>query len=176
MYEVNTSSLDKCKKDNVANIIYTLILIIIFIICADYTIKIEGYTYYTYGFLAIITIVSFILILVTIKKIIAINKRYKNLKYLKNNGKLIKKIPYALKKSDVKRSKPTRRLRIIVLHYTLPTGIKLTLESEPKDDSFSIPKEGFADLLIDENKPDKFFIDMNINRIGGNKEEDYYKE
>ncbi len=85
-------------------------------------------------------------------------------------------VPYALKRSDIKRDKPTRRLRIIVLHYTLPTEITLTLESESRNDSFSIPKEGFADLLIDEKDPTKYYIDTNINRISGNKEDDFYKE
>ena len=61
------------------------------------------------------------------------------------------------------------------MHYTLPTGITLTLESEPRDDTLTLPKEGYADLLIDENNPDRYFIDTNINRIGGNKEEDFYK-
>ena len=177
MYEINTRSLDKCKKDNVANVIYAIIILAIYIVPIIYIIKYEGYTYYLlYSLLLIGSIINYIFISETIKKIVKTNKKYKDIEYLQNNGKLIKKVPYVLGRSDVKRGKPTIRLRIIVMHYTLPTGITLTLESEPRDDTLTLPKEGYADLLIDENNPDRYFIDTNINRIGGNKEEDFYKE
>ena len=176
MYEINTRSLDKCKKDNVANVIYAIMILTIYIVVGVFTIKHDGFTYYVYALIVIGTIMNYIYISETIKKIIATNKRYKDIEHLQKNGKLVKKVPYVLRRSDVKRGKPTIRLRIIVMHYTLPTGITLTLESEPRDDTLTLPKEGYADLLIDENNPDRYFIDTNINRIGGNKEEDFYKE
>lgn len=176
MYEVNTSSLDKCKNDNKGKIIGIIVFIIILLVPTIFVIKQEGFSYYVYIGLVVIPIYLFIFIYSLIKNITKVKKKYKDIEYLKNNGKLIKKVPYVLKRSNVKRGNPTKRLKIIVMHYTLPTGITLTLESEPRDDSFTIPKEGFADLLIDEDNPDRYFIDMNINRIGGNKEEDFYKE
>lgn len=176
MYEINTRSLDKCKKDNVANVIYAIMILTIYIVLIIYIIKINGPDYYLYPLILIGSVMNYIYISETIKKIVATNKKYKDIEHLQKNGKLVKKVPYALRRSDVKRGKPTIRLRIIVMHYTLPTGITLTLESEPRDDSLTLPKEGFADLLIDENNPDRYFIDTEINRNGGNKKEDFYKE
>lgn len=97
-----------------------------------------------------------------------------HLKYVINNGKLIKRIPYVLVRTETKVN--SKRLRKIDLKYTLPTGIILTLESEPREDKIFLDKEGYIDLLIDENNLKRYFIDLNINRKSGNKEEDYYKQ
>lgn len=177
MYKVNTKSYDKLKKETILATIIVIIMAIVFAVSIFNTIKKDGFNKEISLFIAIFPLIFVLAIYGSIKNIIDINKKCKDIEYLKNNGKLIKRIPYVLKKSMVKRGDPKgRKLRAIVLHYTLPNGITLTLESEPKDDTFTIPKEGYADLLIDENDPSRYFIDTNIDRISGNKEEDFYKE
>lgn len=68
MYKINTRSLDKCKKDNVANVIYAIIILAIYIVPIIYIIKYEGYTYYLlYPLLLIGSIINYIFISETIK-------------------------------------------------------------------------------------------------------------
>ena len=174
MYEINTQSFDKYRKSYTPSLIVLFIFAIVIIYFIISCIKLNSFDLNSCLFIGIFVIVIALAIYGNIKELIRINKKMKDIEYLRNNGKLIKRIPYGLRRSDTKRA--NKRLRIIVLHYTLPNGITITLESEPRDDTLTLPKEGYADLLIDENNPDRYFIDTNINRIGGNKEEDFYKE
>lgn len=174
MYEINTKSFDKYKRSYTPSLVVLFIFAFVITYFIASSIKFNVLDLNTCLFIGIFVIVIALAIYGNIKELIKINKKSKDIEYLRNNGKLIKRIPYGLRRSNTKRA--NKRLRIIVLHYTLPTGITLTLESEPRDDTLTLPKEGYADLLIDENNPDRYFIDTNINRIGGNKEEDFYKE
>lgn len=43
-------------------------------------------------------------------------------------------------------------------------------------DRKTFDSDGRVDLLIDENNPENYFIDFEINRINGNLPQDYYQQ
>ena len=43
-------------------------------------------------------------------------------------------------------------------------------------DRKTFDSDGMVDLLIDENNPENYFIDFEINRINGNLPQDYYQQ
>lgn len=92
---------------------------------------------------------------------------------LNQKGKLIKRMPCRLEDSDM--SVNNVKVKWPVVDYVLPTGEKLSLHGQP-DISGKLFEEGaFIDLLIDENNPENYFIDFDINRLNGNSSSDYYK-
>lgn len=109
--------------------------------------------------LLLISIIFATIGLVGVKKY---NKKIKIIKYLSSNGKLIKGIPYTAIESNVTINNKT--LKKIKITYTTKTGETRVLYSEPIYNKY-VPEEGLADLLIDEENPQNYFIDLNIEQL-----------
>lgn len=105
---------------------------------------------------------------------IKIKNRLRVIKELNEKGKLIKGLPYHLENTGtVINDVPIQRP---VVEYTLPSGTDITLYGDPRNDYKLADSDGLVDLLIDENNPSNYYIDFEINRIGGNLPTDYNKQ
>lgn len=123
-------------------------------------------------FLLIFFILPLVFIIVAVVNIRKVNKRVKLIKQLNENGKLVKNLPYHLENTGmVVNNIPIQRP---VVEYTLPNGSTITLFGDPRNDRKSFDSDGMVDLVIDENNPDNYFIDFEINRLTGNLPSDYY--
>lgn len=105
---------------------------------------------------------------------LSVFKKTKNIKKLNENGKLVKNLPYHLENSNMSvNNVPILR---IVVEYKLKNGEIVTLKGTPRYDRKHSDSDGFVDLLIDEENPKNYFIDFEINRLIGNRKEDYYQD
>lgn len=114
-----------------------------------------------------------IFIVVGVLNMIKVNKRVKQIEELNQKGKLVKNLLYRLENTGmVVNNVPVQRP---VVEYTLPTGSTITLYGDPRHDKKTGDADGMVDLVIDEQNPDNYYIDFEINRIGGNLPSDYLK-
>lgn len=100
-------------------------------------------------------------------------KRIKRIKKLNNVGKLYKNIPYHLEDTGGKIGnnvivKP-------VIEFICDNGIRKVLAGDARFDFKINDNDGFIDMIIDLDDMTNYFMDYEINRIGGNREDDYYK-
>lgn len=123
--------------------------------------------------LLIISSAPLILTIVSVINMIKLINRIRMAKWLNENGKLIKDLPYKLKRTGIEIY--GKRMRKPVISYSLPDGKVLELEGDLRYDCKLSGDDEFADLVIDENNPNNFFIDYDINRLTGNLPTDYYK-
>lgn len=128
----------------------------------------------TNNILLIFLLLPLIFIIIGGKGISKVNKRVKIINELNNNGKLVKNLRYTLVNSNM--SVNGVRIKIPLVKYTLPTGVEVDLYGDARHDKKHFDKDGLVDLVIDENNPTNYFIDFEINRIGGNLPDDYYVE
>ena len=119
----------------------------------------------------IIPIISFLVGFININKI---RKRVKLIKELNNRGKLVKNLPYRMESTGMS----VNGIEIMkpVVDYVLPSGEMITLYGDPRHDKQYTDADGMVDLIIDENNPENYFIDFEINRLTGNSDKDYYKD
>lgn len=129
---------------------------------------------YVYGFYFVFFIMSIIYMLVKIKEI-------KKVKKLSMDAVLIKRVPYKKKISSVYTNSPILFIfnclfpNKINTNYVFINGQKYKFVKYFNIfRTFTAPKEGFIDVLIDENNPKNYYVDFDINRISGNLESDYY--
>ena len=123
-------------------------------------------------FLLIGMLIPLLCIGVGISRILKVNNRVKMIEELNKKGKLIKGMPYRMENSGISSNKvPIQRP---VVDYTLPSGSIITLHGDPRFDRKSYDRDGLVDLIIDENNPDNYFIDFEINRLSGNLPTDFY--
>lgn len=101
-----------------------------------------------------------------------ISKRVRKVQELNQKGKLIKNLPYHLENTGMF----VNGVSILrpVVDYLLPSGITIPLYGDPRHDGKVFDADGMVDLVIDENNPDNYFIDFNINRLTGNLPTDYF--
>lgn len=114
-----------------------------------------------------------VFIIVSTIKMIKLNNRIKLIKQLNKNGKLIKDLPYELEYSNVKIN--GKKMYRPVINYQLSSGSVIQLKGDLRYDCKLSGDDEFVDLVIDENNPNNFFIDYDINRLSGNLPTDYYK-
>jgi hypothetical protein len=100
------------------------------------------------------------------------NVRVRQVEALNQTGKLVKGLPYRLENSNIEIN--NRPLMKIVVDYRLPTGETITLEGDPRYDRKNEDEDGLVDLVIDESNPKNYYLDFEINRVGGNRSDDYY--
>ena len=117
------------------------------------------------------TIISIIFIVIGIIGLKANNKKVKIAMELNQTGKLVKRIPCRLENSNV--SVNGNPCPWIVIDYVLPDGTTVKLHGSPIIKN-KFQNDGFADLVIDEANPTNYFVDFSINRLEGNRKEDYY--
>lgn len=123
-------------------------------------------------FITIFLIVPTIFIVLSVGGLLSINKRLKKVKALNETGKLVKGLPYRMvptgtSVNDIPILKP-------VIDYEMPDGKIIELHGDGRFDKKHSDEDGLVDLVIDEMNPDNYFIDFEINRIGGNRSSDYY--
>ncbi len=108
-------------------------------------------------------------------------KEIKRVKKLSMDAILIKRVPYKKKVSSVYTNSPI----LFILNYLFPNKIVTNsifingqrYELNKNFDilrTYTTPKDGFIDVLIDENNTNNYYIDFEINRISGNLDSDYY--
>ena len=101
-----------------------------------------------------------------------VSKRVALIKKLNQKGKLVKNLPYYLEDTNTTiNGVPVQRP---VVKYTLPSGSTITLRGDPRHGRKSFDKDGLIDLIIDEDNPENYFIDFEIDRLSGNLPTDYY--
>lgn len=123
--------------------------------------------------IAIFLIIPIVCIGIGVINIKKANKRIKTILELNQKGKLVKNLPYRLENTGMTvNNVPLQRP---VVDYTLGNGMTVTLYGDARHDRKHFDKDGMVDLLIDENNPDNYFIDFEINRSSGNLPEDYYQ-
>lgn len=133
-------------------------------------------TYYSKSsnkMLLIFLILPAIFIALGVVNINKVNKRIKIIKELNTKGKLVKNLPYRLENSNLKVNGVP--IQLPVVDYILPSGVTITLRGDPRHDNKLADADGMVDLVIDENNPENYFIDFEINRLTGNLQSDYYK-
>lgn len=111
---------------------------------------------------------------IAVYNFIKIEKRIKAINELNQKGKLIKNLPYRLEATGMEVN--NRKIMRIVIDYTLPSGSVVKLFGDPRHDGKSIDADGMVDLVIDENDPNNYFIDFEINRLSGNLPGDYFEQ
>ncbi len=120
--------------------------------------------------LGILVVAAFMTVFIII--IINRKKKIKRLEELNKIGKLIKGIPYRLVNSNTYSGDDP--LSQIEIKYILSSGKEVTLHGDPISNSKKVERFGKADLVIDENNPDNYYVDFEINRLLGNTSADYY--
>lgn len=123
-------------------------------------------------FLFFFLIIPIVFIVISINGFIKVSKRIKIVNELNQKGKLVKNLPYRLVKTGMSVNK--RKIYKPVVHYTLPSGVTVTLYGDARFDHMQSDADGMVDLLIDENNPNNYYIDFEINRLSGNLPGDYY--
>lgn len=125
-------------------------------------------------FVFIFLVLPLAFILLAVINMRKINNRIKLINELNQRGKLIKNLPYRLENTGMSvNNTPIQRP---VVDYKLFTGSIVTLYGDPRHDKKHMDADGFVDLLIDENNPNNYYIDFEINRLTGNLKEDYYNQ
>lgn len=120
----------------------------------------------------IFMIIPILFIGLAVINMIKISKRVKAVQELNKKGKLVKNLPYRLE--DTGMTVNNVRIQRPVVDYTLPSGSIIKLLGDPRHDKKSADSDGMVDLVIDENNPDNYFIDFEINRLTGNLPQDFY--
>jgi hypothetical protein len=118
------------------------------------------------------TLLPLLFIVIAVINIMKINKRIKKINQLNQTGKLVKNLPYYLENTGVViNGNPIRRP---VVNYTLPNGGTILLRGDGRNDGRLFDADGLVDILIDEANPENYYIDLEINRLTGNLDSDYY--
>lgn len=119
----------------------------------------------------IVPIVFMIFSSINVKKV---DKRLKIINELNQKGKLVKNLNYHLEDTGITINK--ENIKRPVVEYTLSSGKTVTLYGDPRFDRKTKDEDGTVDLIIDENNPENYFIDFEINRLTGNLPTDYYSQ
>lgn len=98
------------------------------------------------------------IVYIVIKYNLKVKKKIKKLKWLEQNGTLIKNLKYELVPVKNKNSE----LMAIQVDYELSSGEIIKLTGEPKYDKNTYNANDFVDLLIDINNIDNYYINFNI--------------
>ncbi len=124
-------------------------------------------------FFIIFTLMGGLVAFLGFASIVKTRKRINKIKYLNQNGKLIKNLPYHMEDTNARVN--DRVIQRPVVDYKLPSGSSIKLYGDPRYDNKACDQDGFVDLLIDPNDLNNYFIDFDINRLSGNLGSDYYK-
>ena len=100
-------------------------------------------------------------------------KRVKQIKRLNQVGILYKNIPYDL----VPTGMTVNGVDILkpIVKFKLPNGELVSLAGDARHDRITRDGDGYIDLVLDPENYDNYFLDYDINRMGGNRPEDFYK-
>ena len=168
MYDIDTKNVKSGKK-----LYYIIFLAGLFFAC------IIGFATFD-SFISLITnplsLIFFFLplsfMILSIINIRRINRRVALINELNKKGKLIKNLSYHMENTGI----VYNNIKIYepVVDYVLPNGTKLIWHGDPRFDLKNSDADGMVDVVIDEDNPDNYFIDFEINRLSGNLPSDYY--
>ena len=122
--------------------------------------------------LLIFGLLPVIFIVIGVNMNLKIAKHIKQIETLNQTGKLVKNLPYRLEESNIVIN--NQRIMKIVVDYRMPNGQTVTLEGDPRYDGKESDEDGRVDLVIDESDPKNYYLDFEINRLSGNRSDDYY--
>ena len=110
----------------------------------------------------LLLLIPIFIIVFSLNNIKKVKKKTKIIKELNKKGKLIKNIPYQSKHNHK-----------FIVNYMLPSGNMVLLYGNL---SYNKKSEdvGTVDLVIDEDNPKNYYIDVEINRLSGNLPQDYF--
>ena len=91
---------------------------------------------------------------------LGVYKRIKKMKYLAENGTLVKGLPYRMVESGTVVNGEV--LPAILVEYTLPSGVTVELLGEARYDFRTRDEDGLVDLLIDLDDPSNYYINFDI--------------
>lgn len=98
--------------------------------------------------------------LIGILGMIGVYRKVNKMKYLAENGTLVKNLPYRMVESGtIINGEP---LPAILVEYTLPSGETVELLGEARYDFKTRDEDGFVDLLIDLDDPTNYYINFDI--------------
>lgn len=126
------------------------------------------------SFLLIFLLIPIVFMIIGIINISKINKRVRTIRQLNKHGKLVKNLPYHLENTGITMN--NAQVQRLVVNYVLPSGSTIKLYSEPRYDQRISDRDGMVDLIIDENNPNNYFIDFEINRLTGNLPQDFFSK
>ena len=118
--------------------------------------------------------VSFVIPLVSfgIRDIYKGSKNLKYIRHLNEHGKLLKNIPCHIEYRENPETNTNEP--VIVVECILGDESQIVLRSDPDFIPKVKDRRRTIDLVIDVNNPSYYFLGFNINRIGGNREYDFY--
>ena len=119
----------------------------------------------------IVAIASAIFVIFGFFTILRCNKRLQKIKSLNQNGKLVKQLPYRIE-TEVKASGKT--IYRIAVDYELSDFRRITLYDNRHLGLKQSDGNKTIDLVIDEQNPNNFFMDFEIDRLSGNHKTDYH--
>ena len=165
MYDINT----KETKNNLKICVFYIFILIFFILIIFVSLLSENIGHTTEATVLVsIIVIGFVAVFIKIIiDLIGIIKILNIIKRLQKRGKLFKNVPFCV---DFKNN------HFVTVTFRLSNG---NIESFTRKFLFydkKIDSERFIDILLDENNIRDYYIDFNINRIGGNLKEDYYIE
>jgi len=121
----------------------------------DYEVKKPIYMY-------LFILIPLIFIVVGIVLMSKVRKKIKKMKFLAENGQLVKNLNYTMEPTNI--TVNGAQLYAIAIDYTLPSGSTIHLVGDPRYDRRVSDADGFVDLLIDPNDLNNYYIDFNIDR------------
>lgn len=122
--------------------------------------------------LLLLLFIPLLLLIIGGVNLLKISKRLKIINNLNKNGKLVKNLKYELVNTNVAIN--SKVIKKPCIEYTLPSGVIVPLYGDARFDNIFADQDGLIDLIIDERNPKNYFMDYNINRIGGNLPSDYF--
>lgn len=176
MYDIN---LDNVKKKRGFFCFFLLFGLVLFLVCWLVVSEVWGENLGFDGeydkpqnyFCLVFFVMPIIAVLVGIVGLVKVNIKIKMIKKLNKVGKLVKGLPYTMEPSGLSvNNSPILRP---VVEYHLDGGDIVKLYGDARFDRLWKDRDGLVDLVIDENNPDNYFIDFEINRLGGNLPTDY---
>lgn len=174
MYDVNFKNLKKGIFFGALFLGVGLLFFIVIILLLFKMVKDGSFIYDDGMILLFVLIMPLVFMIVGFIDIKKVNKRIKVVKHLNEHGTLVKGIPYHLEETNMTVN-DTPVLKPVV-NYQLPNGDYIRLEGDPRHDFKERDEDGLVDMLIDEENPKLYFIDLEINRYTGNVSSDYYTE
>lgn len=113
-------------------------------------------------FMALFLILPIVFIAIGGANIASVQKRIKKIKYLEQNGTLIKGLTYTMEPTNF--TVNGRQVMRPAVDYQLPSGSVVHLQGDPRHDNVSFDNDGLVDLLIDVNDPSNYYIDFEITK------------
>ena len=163
MYKVNLKTIKNLRFLFMARAILAMFVLMLFIACYMKEYKMD---------FLIINFPIFIYGIYQLFKVIQINKKIRDVKYLCKHGKLIKNLEFQMVggktkwyTNNYKYYDDVIRSKCPVVNYTLSDGTVKTYYGIDRFDFQEYQNRKSIDLLIDEKNPDIYYLDFDIKEL-----------